>query len=48
MWFAAGARAWHFDWDEARQSWIDDKEGVELFARITEVVSAKIGREVRI
>ena len=48
MWFAAGARAWHYDWDEARKAWIDDKEGVELFERISEVVSAKLGRAVRI
>ena len=46
MWFAAGARAWHFDWNEAKQSWIDDKEQRELFARISEVVSAKVGRTV--
>ena len=46
MWFAAGARAWHFDWDTAKKAWIDDKEGRELFARIAEVVSAKIGRAV--
>lgn len=48
MWFAAGARAWHYDWDARQQAWIDDKERVELFARIGEVVSAKLGREVRI
>ena len=48
MWFAAGARAWHFDWDAAKQAWIDDKEGLELFGRIAEVVSAKIGRPVRL
>jgi len=48
MWFAAGARAWHFDWDEARKAWIDDKEGRELFGRIAEVVSAKIGRAVKL
>jgi CyaY protein len=46
MWFAAGARAWHFDWDAAKKAWIDDKEGRELFGRISEVVSAKIGRAV--
>jgi CyaY protein len=48
MWFAAGARAWHFDWDESKKAWIDDKEKVELFARIGEVVSKKIGRPVAI
>ena len=48
MWFAAGARAWHFDWDASKQAWIDDKEKVELFARIGEVISKKIGRSVAI
>jgi CyaY protein len=48
MWFAAGARAWHFDWDGAQKAWVDDKEHRELFARISEVVSAKLGRSVRI
>jgi len=48
MWFAAGARAWHFDWDPVRKAWIDDKEGQELFSRIEEVVAKKIGRAVRL
>jgi CyaY protein len=47
MWFAAGARAWHYDWQESKKAWIDDKEGVELYARIGETVSAKVGRAVR-
>ncbi|MFN0008307.1 MAG: iron donor protein CyaY [Planctomycetota bacterium] len=48
MWFAAGARAWHFNWDAEKKAWIDDKEGRELFARIEEAVSAKIGRAVKL
>jgi len=48
MWFAAGARAWHFDWDASKKAWIDDKEKHELFARISEVVSAKVGRAVEL
>lgn len=48
MWFAAGARAWHYGWDEERKAWIDDKEGHELFARISEVISAKVGRAVQL
>ena len=48
MWFAAGARAWHFDYDATQAAWVDDKEHKELFARIAEVISAKIGRPVRI
>jgi CyaY protein len=48
IWLAAGARAWHFDFDGDRCQWIDDKEGRELFDRISEVVSQKLGRSVRI
>jgi CyaY protein len=46
MWFAAGARAWHYDWDAARNAWRDDRDGHELSARIAEVVSQKLGRAV--
>ncbi|MCA8981903.1 MAG: iron donor protein CyaY [Planctomycetes bacterium] len=48
MWFAAGARAWHYDWDADSESWRDDKEGGELFARISETISKKLAREVRV
>jgi CyaY protein len=46
MWLAAGARAWHYDWDAARGAWLDDRDGHELSARIAEVVSQKLGRAV--
>jgi CyaY protein len=46
MWLAAGARAWHYDWHADRGAWLDDKDGHELFARIAEVVAAKVGRSV--
>ena len=48
MWFAAGARAWHFDWDTAREVWIDDKGGRELYALVAEAIAAKLGRTLRI
>ena len=48
MWFAAGARAWHYSFDEARQAWLDDRDGHDLLARVAEVVSAKLGRVVRV
>lgn len=44
MWFAAGARAWHYDWNAERRAWLDEKDGHELLARVAEVVSAKVGR----
>jgi CyaY protein len=46
MWFAAGARAWHYDWRAQDESWHDDRDGHELFGNIARVVSDKLGREV--
>jgi len=46
MWFAAGARAWHFDWDASAAHWVDDRDGHELFGRLAESISEKIGRSV--
>jgi len=44
MWFAAGARAWHFDWSGS--TWVDDRDGAALDAHLSEVMSAKLGRAV--
>lgn len=48
MWFAAGARAWHFNYDATKNTWVDDRDGHDLFVRIGEVVSAKLGRSVTV
>ena len=48
MWLAAGTRAWHYDWDERRGAWIGDRDGHPLHERLGELVSAKIGRTVRV
>jgi CyaY protein len=43
LWVAFRDRAWHFDWDEARASWMDDRgEGVELYALI-ETTTREVG-----
>ena len=46
MWFAAGARAYHYDWDPERETWRDSRDGHELWAKIAEVVSDELGRPV--
>ena len=46
MWFAAGARAWHYDWDAQKKRWVDDRDGHDMYARLAETVSEKIGRSV--
>ena len=47
IWLAANARAWHFGYDEPTKRWLDDKgQGVELFARISEIVKEHAGVDV--
>jgi len=46
MWFAAGARAWHYDWREETGTWHDDRDGHELFENVARAVSEKLGRTV--
>lgn len=46
MWYAAGARAWHYDWDEERGAWVDDRDGHELTWNLARTISEKLGREV--
>ena len=46
MWFAAGARAWHYDWREPSRTWHDDRDEHELFGNLARVVGEKLGRAV--
>lgn len=39
MWLAAGARAWHFSFDEVSGTWLDDKgQNIELLAQVRAIV----------
>ncbi len=46
IWFAAGARAWHYNWDPLEEAWVDDRDNHALDARIAEVVGEKLGRRL--
>ena len=46
MWYAAGARAWHYDWNAARGVWLDDRDGHELTGNLRRTVAEKLGREI--
>lgn len=47
LWLAAGANAWHFDYDAGTSRWIDDKGGaVELFACLRSIVKKHGGVEL--
>jgi CyaY protein len=47
MWYAAGARAWHYDWDPAGDRWVDDRDGHALIDNVTRTVSEKLGRTIQ-
>ncbi|MBL8859977.1 MAG: iron donor protein CyaY [Planctomycetes bacterium] len=48
MWLAAGARAWHYNWDATRRRWVCDRDGHDLLTKVGEVVSEKLGRTVAV
>jgi CyaY protein len=44
IWVAAKARAWHFRYDDATASWVDDRgTGTELFACVRQIVQGQTG-----
>src|SRR5207302_10517882 len=46
LWVAARAGGFHFRWDGA--AWRNTREGTELFAALSKLVSAQSGRSVRL
>ena len=46
IWLAAGARAWHYNRDAATTRWIDDRDGHDLYGRLAEVISERVGHPV--
>lgn len=47
VWLAAKDTAWHFDWDEGRKAWVDDRgRGLELLATVRGVIREQSGLDV--
>ncbi|MDB5108088.1 MAG: Frataxin CyaY, facilitates iron supply for heme synthesis or Fe-S cluster assembly [Candidatus Binatus sp.] len=46
MWLAAGAHGYHYKWDDSGTTWLDDKDGHELYPRIAEVVADQVGHPI--
>lgn len=47
LWLAANARAWHFVYDAASKTWLDEKgTGVELFGQIAAIVKTGAGLDI--
>ena len=47
VWFAAGARAWHFE-KEPDGSWRSTKSGEDLMQCIAEAIGGKLGRQIEL
>jgi CyaY protein len=48
IWFAADARAWHYNRDAANSRWVDDRDGHDLYGRLGEVISERVGHSVEL
>jgi iron donor protein CyaY len=49
LWVAFRDRAWHFDWDDTRRTWLDDRgQGVDLFVLLEETTRDAGGVTIRI
>lgn len=48
IWMAADRRAWHFDYDRESQHWVASKSNEELWQTLQGILSAKLGRPIRL
>jgi CyaY protein len=46
IWLAADARAWHYNRDDNSSRWLDDRDRHDLYGRLAEVISERIGHPV--
>ncbi len=44
MWLAEGATAWHFEWSDSQNGWIDTKGRGDLRDVLAGVISRRLGR----
>jgi CyaY protein len=49
LWVAFKDRGWHFDWDEAKRAWMDDRKlGIELQKLIEETTRESAAVDLKI
>jgi iron-sulfur cluster assembly protein CyaY len=48
LWLAAESHGFHYSYDPGRDTWIDDKDAHELYPKLAELISQKLGREVEL
>jgi len=48
IWVAGEALAWHFDWNEEKQLWYDNKNDVELISLLEDWFSKLTGKRIEL
>ncbi len=48
VWVAAERRAWHFDWSQESNTWLDSKSGDALTPTLEQLLSQKLSATVRL
>jgi len=48
IWLAEGATAWHFELDRATDTWMDTKGRGSLHSVLSEVLSKRLGRTIKL
>jgi len=46
LWLAGGSQAWHFSYDTAEESWLDDKGRGELYQTLSALTEDAIGQKL--
>jgi iron donor protein CyaY len=49
LWVAFRDRAWHFDWSDARRTWLDDRgQNIDLYALVEETTQSAANAVIKI
>jgi len=48
IWLSAERSAWHFDYVSSSKSWVAAKTGDEMWTTLTQLLSAKLGAQLKL
>jgi len=48
IWLSADRSAWHFDYVPSSKSWVAAKTGDEMWTTLTQLLSAKLGAQLKL
>jgi CyaY protein len=48
LWLAARSGGFHYDYDSEKNSWINDRNGTDFFAQLTQLATEQAGEEIKL